>query len=288
MINSWFGPAPHGWSDTVWQALQEDLGTGDASSCVFDTKNEVSWYIEAEASGILCGVAIAAFILGEESADPDFVGRSEIEQLVADGDLVRPGTKILQGISQTRHLLSRERTALNFLMQLSGTATLTHQMVEQVKELDCRILDTRKTIPGLRSLQKYAVRCGGGQNHRFGLYDGIMLKDNHILAAGSITSAVQLARSSASHMMKIEVECTNLAMVEEAVAAKADIVMLDNFSLDQMVEAVNKYGSLTFLEASGGVTLDTVRQVAETGVDGISVGAITHSAKALSLHLEVV
>jgi nicotinate-nucleotide pyrophosphorylase (carboxylating) len=180
-----------------------------------------------------------------------------------------------------------ERTALNFIMHLSGVATLTSAHVKRVKGTKAKIVDTRKTLPMLRSLQKYAVRCGGGHNHRMGLYDGAMIKDNHIAACGSISEALSAVRSYASHMTKIEVECESLDQIEEAINAGADVVLLDNMDPFMMREAVQKYAGKCLFEASGGVSLDTVSGVAKTGVDLISVGALTHSATAIPFHLEL-
>lgn len=281
MTQGWLAPVPEGWNIKLQQDLIEDIGTGDLSAAVIPSKAQVDFYIEAQASGVLCGAGLAYALLQNED-NPQAVSLH-----AQDGDPVEDGTVILKGILPAQTLLSRERLALNYLMHLSGVATLTAQFVEAVKGTRCAILDTRKTIPGLRALQKYAVRCGGGRNHRMGLYDGIMLKDNHIRAFGSIAAAVDQARKVATHMTKVEVECENLQMVKEAVTARADIVMLDNMSLEEMSEAVRLYQGQTVLEASGGVNLDTVRQIAETGVDTVSIGALTHSAPALSLHLEL-
>jgi nicotinate-nucleotide pyrophosphorylase (carboxylating) len=172
-------------------------------------------------------------------------------------------------------------------MTLSGTATLTSRYVTATSGYPCRITETRKTIPGLRRLQKYAVRAGGGFNHRMGLYDAAMIKDNHIKAVGSIASAVETLRSQSSHMMRIEVECESRPQVEEAVAAGADIVLLDNMEFELMAEIVAEFGDRVMLEASGGVNLDTVGKIAQTGVHVISVGALTHSVTGLSMHLEI-
>jgi len=184
------------------------------------------------------------------------------------------------------NLLIGERTALNFLQQLSGVATLTRRYVDAVVGTKARIIDTRKTTPGLRVLEKYAVRMGGGHNHRFGLDDGILIKDNHITAAGGVGAAVAAARRTAPHTLTIEVECGTLAQVDEALAAAADVIMLDNMSVEQMAAAVRKIGLRAIVEASGGVTLATVRAIAETGVDHISVGALTHSAPVLDIGLD--
>lgn len=284
MNNGFKQPAPEGWVEILWNAMAEDLGSGDPTTALFDPDQPVNWYIETQAEGVLCGLGVAAYLLQPEADEPE---SCQTDLHACDGDYVKPGTTILSGRLTAAKLLTKERTALNFLMQLSGVATLTHQFVQKVTEFDVKIVDTRKTTPGLRYLQKYAVRCGGGTNHRMGLYDGIMLKDNHIRAAGSITDAVRNAKSVAGHMTLIEVECESTEMVDEAVSAGANIVMLDNMDPFQMHDIVKKYKGKVVLEASGGITLDTVRGVAQTGVDAISVGALTHSAKSLAIHLEV-
>jgi nicotinate-nucleotide pyrophosphorylase (carboxylating) len=185
-------------------------------------------------------------------------------------------------------LLAGERTCLNFLQQLSGVATLTRKYVEAVADFPCRIVDTRKTIPGARALQKYAVRMGGGQNHRFGLFDGVLIKDNHIQALGDLKTAVQAARRKAPFTLKVEVECANLDQVARAIEAGADIVMLDNMQVSEMRAAVRLVGGRALVEASGGVHLENVREVAATGVDFISVGALTHSAPAADINMKLV
>lgn len=201
--------------------------------------------------------------------------------------MVRRGDRILSGRHLARRLLTAERTALNFLMHLSGVATLTRAYVEKIQGLGGHVIDTRKTLPGLRALQKYAVRCGGGRNHRMGLFDGAMIKDNHIAAAGGIREAVAGVRAYASHMTKIEIECETIEQVKEAVEAGADVVLLDNMDPFTMQEAVRNFRGRVLFEASGGITLDTVAGVAKTGVDLISVGSITHSAPALPMHMEI-
>jgi nicotinate-nucleotide pyrophosphorylase (carboxylating) len=244
----------------------------------------VSYYIEAQADGILCGAGIAEHLLAPMTT---FDQLELLSVNFNDGDAIRRGDRIIEGTLNARRLLSAERLALNFLMILSGVATLTSQFVQRVEGTRAKIVDTRKTIPNLRSLQKYAVRCGGGSNHRMGLFDAAMVKDNHILAVGSITEAVQRIRSYASHMTKIEVECTSLDQVDEAVRARADVILLDNMDPFMMREAVKRHEGRVLFEASGGISLETVRGVAQTGVDIISVGALTHSAVSLPFHLEV-
>lgn len=264
--------------------MEEDVGHGDITSGCLDPDLMVHWTIEAQAEGILCGVGIAEHLLAPFGPDPEPV---TIQTLMVDGEHVRRGDIVLEGSHLARRVLMSERTALNFLMHLSGVATLTNQFVERVKGTKARIIDTRKTLPGLRALQKYAVRCGGGHNHRMGLYDGAMIKDNHIAAMGSIRKAVEAVRGYASHMSKIEVECESLEQVKEAVDARADVILLDNMDPFMMREAVQKYGGTTLFEASGGISLDTVGGVAKTGVDLISIGALTLSAPALSFHMEI-
>jgi len=266
-----------GWEDLVSGALSEDIGHGDLTAGLFSDDHTAGWFIESEAEGVLCGIEIARSILGGTIADE-----------LHDGVLVGPRKTILSDRnSPTSTLLTRERTALNFLMHLSGVATLTREYVQRVAGTGAQIVDTRKTTPGLRSLQKYAVRCGGGTNHRRGLDDGAMVKDNHIAACGGIRSAVATVRALIPHTVRVEVECENLEMVEEAIQSGADIVMLDNMSVREMHEAVAYISGRALVEASGGVTLASVYAIAETGVDLISVGALTHSAPAMPYHLVV-
>lgn len=278
MNTGWLPPIPAGIKHRIESDLLEDIGTGDLSAASLPSYKVAAFYIEAQAPGRLCGAGLAHQVF---DSSPD------VQVLLNDGDPVAPGTKILDGRLPIQFLLSRERLALNYLMQLSGIATLTHQYCEAVLGTGCQIIDTRKTTPGFRALQKYAVRCGGGQNHRMGLYDGIMIKDNHIRAAGSVKSAIEAAKKYATHMTKIEVECENIMMVADAVEAGADIVMLDNMTPSDMAKVVENYKDKVVLEASGGINLQTVREVAQTGVHAISVGALTHSAPSLNLHLEL-
>ncbi len=206
---------------------------------------------------------------------------------VADGSMVQAGDPIAEVTGPTAAILTAERTALNFLQRLSGIATRTAGLVSLVGETDALIVDTRKTTPGLRMLEKYAVRMGGGQNHRFGLYDAVLIKDNHIRAAGGIKEAILAARAGASPMVKIEVEADTLAQVEQALEVSADIILLDNMSTANLKKAVEMCRGRAITEASGSVTEETVLKIAQTGVDVISVGALTHSVKALDLSLEI-
>lgn len=283
-MGPWLQPEPHDWWGVVEDALQEDVGSGDVTSQILPVDLTLSWYIEAQADAVLCGAGIAAWMLNPSADDPD---RCFLEWSAQDGDRVSRGQPILRGRLPARRLLMHERVALNFLMMLSGVATLTNQFVQRVEGTSARIVDTRKTVPNLRALQKYAVRCGGGANHRMGLYDGVMLKDNHIAAAGSIRKAVEAAKKTVSHTLRIEVECERLEQVEEAIAAGADVILLDNMDPFMMRDAVRKFEGKAVFEASGGIDLDTVRGVAMTGVDLISVGALTHSAVSVPFHLEI-
>ena len=283
-MSGWLQPEPANWWQIVEDAYHEDIGSGDVTGGCIDPDKMVEWYIEVQAEGILCGVGIAEHLLSPLPGDPeDF----DLEVHALDGDSVRRGDHVMKGRMPARRALAVERTVLNFMMHLSGVASLTAKFVQQVEGTNARIVDTRKTLPGLRSLQKYAVRCGGGHNHRMGLFDGAMIKDNHIMAVGSIRKAVERVRSYASHMTKIEVECENLKQVAEAIEAGAEVVLLDNMDPFTMREAVQKFKGKALLEASGGISLDTVKGVAQTGVDLISVGALTHSAISLPIHMEI-
>lgn len=283
LVSVWLQPEPTNWWPIVEDALAEDIGSGDITGGCLEPDRLFSWRIEAQAEGYLCGVGISDFLFGPSGGDPE---DTWVEVHRVDGDFVKRGDLVIEGRALGRRVLAAERTALNFLMHLSGVATLTNQFVKRVEGTGARIVDTRKTLPMLRGLQKYAVRCGGGHNHRMGLFDGVMIKDNHIAAVGGIRQAVERVRSYASHMTKIEVECETIEQVEEAVAAGADIVLLDNMDPFQMRNAVSRFKGKCLLEASGGVSLETVRAIATTGVDLISVGALTHSAPGLAFHLE--
>jgi len=283
-VSIWLQPEPQNWWLIVDDAVMEDVGSGDVTGGALPEDMVVRWHIEAQSDGVLSGVAIAEYLLAPYNNDPE---AAFIEVHRADGEYVTRGEKIIGGLTLARRAMMAERTALNFLMHMSGIATLTDQFVRRVEGTNAKIVDTRKTLPLLRSLQKYAVRCGGGHNHRMGLYDGAMLKDNHIAAAGSIPKAIETLRGYLSHMTKIEVECESLEQVDEAVEAGADVVLLDNMDPFMMREAVKKHKGKCLFEASGGINLDTVRGVAQTGVDIISVGALTHSAPAMSFHMEL-
>jgi nicotinate-nucleotide pyrophosphorylase (carboxylating) len=268
------------------EALQEDLGAGDITSALTvpeGTQASGIFYVKGEhgTQGVLAGLALAAHTF--HLVDPTIVFAATAN----DGDVALPKTTVATVSGPARSILTGERVALNILQQLSGVATLTHRFVEAVAGTKARIVDTRKTTPGLRNLEKYAVRCGGGFNHRIGLYDAILIKDNHLVAGGGVRVCVERARQFAPHTMKIEVECKTLAEVSEALAVRADIILLDNMSLEMLRESVSIIKGQAVAEASGGVNLQTVRAIAETGVDIISVGALTHSAPALDISLDL-
>ena len=266
----------------VRAALAEDLGrAGDVTSqaCI-PAGNRFAGVFAARRPGVVAGLACARLAIAE--LDPF----AELNLMVDDGQSVTAGQRLLAVEADARALLAAERTALNLLGRLCGIATLTLAYVEAVAGTGARIADTRKTTPGLRALEKYAVRCGGGVNHRFGLDDAILIKDNHVAACGSVGEAVRRAKAFAGHLMKVEVEVDGLGQLDQALAEAPDVIMLDNFSLEDLREAVLKTAGRVLLEASGGITLETVRAVAETGVDVISVGALTHSASVLDIGLD--
>ncbi|MCW5941352.1 MAG: carboxylating nicotinate-nucleotide diphosphorylase [Fimbriimonadaceae bacterium] len=279
-MNGWFDPPPHGWQALVDRALEEDLGTGDLAAICLDPAARVSWCIEAQGDGVLCGAGVVAYLLDR----PDEFAACSLA--LEDGEPVGPGTRVAEGVGPARLVTAHERVALNFLMTLSGTATLTRAFVDRLSGTRARLVDTRKTLPGLRSLQKYAVRCGGGHNHRMGLYDAAMVKDNHLRACGGPLEAVARIRRVCSHLAGIEVECESAEQVEAAIRAGADTVMLDNMAPDAMAEIVARHRGKARFEASGGIRLDTVRAVAESGVDLVSVSAVTMAAPPVPFHLE--
>lgn len=266
----------------VRAALAEDLGrAGDitALACI-DAEATLTATFGARKAGTIAGLDCAR--LAVLAMDP----AAKFKARVADGDAVAAGAVLAKVTGNARALLSAERTALNLLGRLSGVATLTVQYVAAIEGTRARITDTRKTTPGLRALEKYAVRCGGALNHRFGLDDAILIKDNHVAACGGVGEAIRRARAFAGHLVKVECEVDSLKQLAEALDAGPDVVMLDNFSLKNLRVAVGMAAGRVVLEASGGVTLDTVRDIAETGVDVISVGALTHSASVLDIGLD--
>ena len=265
----------------VSRIISEDIGRGDVTTNF--VTNEVRngrAFIKAKSDLVLCGIDLAAYVF--KFIDEDL----EVELLAEDGEKLCAGEKIMNISGNATSILKAERTALNLLQRLSGIASLTAEYVKEIdKYSETKIADTRKTTPGLRTLEKYAVRTGGGSNHRFGLDDGVMIKDNHIVLAGSITQAVENVRSNIHHLLKIEVETTNLDEVKEALAARADVIMLDNMDPDMMAEAISIIGDSAKIEISGGVTLEKINELSKLGADFISVGALTHSAVAKDINL---
>lgn len=273
-------PAAHA---TIYDALAEDLGeAGDVTSAATVSAGAVAEAtVVARDAGTIAGLDVAAQVFA--IVDDELKWSPEHR----DGEAVAAGTVVATASGRTRSLLTAERTALNFLGHLSGIATETRRYVDAVAGTGARIVDTRKTTPGLRSLEKMAVRSGGAGNHRFGLYDAVLIKDNHIAAAGSAGDAVRAARAATGHTMTIEVEVETLDQLRDALAAGPDVVMLDNMDLATMRRAVSLVDGSAVVEASGGIGIDQVRSVALTGVDVISIGRITHSAPALDVALEL-
>lgn len=275
----------------IARALREDVGPGDITSqAVVDPDLKGTAVIRAKEKGILAGIKIAEKVFKKVDLNLRFT------PFFKDGDRIKPQAKIASIKGNIRSILKAERTALNFLQQLSGVATNTSRSVNKVKGTSVKILDTRKTVPNLRALQKYAVRLGGGKNHRMGLYDMILIKENHIKAAGGVPEAIKRAKFFSSKRvknkkLKIEVEAKTLKETEEAARMGVDMIMLDNMSLSQIKKAIKIIRSLDEkikIEVSGKIELNKIKQIAQTGVDFISVGALTHSAKALDFSLEVV
>jgi nicotinate-nucleotide pyrophosphorylase (carboxylating) len=269
-------------------ALEEDVGRGDLTSqAVIPERLPGQGVFVARTAGIIAGLPAAAMVFA--ILDP----RTQFAALLPDGSAVEAGTRLATVKGAMRSILTGERTALNFLQHLGGIATQTRHYVDAIAGLKCKVLDTRKTLPGWRLLEKYAVRCGGGHNHRIGLFDGILIKDNHLWALGQdrkeIRQAVEAARATHGSDVPLEIEVDNLTELEEALRCHPDIVLLDNMPPDQMREGVRlreESAPAVQLEASGGVTLATVRAIAETGVDRVSVGALTHSSPALDIALD--
>ena len=272
-------PVPKDLPQQIDRALEEDIGSGDLTAALIPADAAGRAATITRESAIICGIPYVDATFAR--IDP----KVRIEWKVGEGAAVAPDQLLFKISGPARALLTGERTALNFLQLLSGTATAAHAYAERLKGTACRLLDTRKTIPGLRSAQKYAVRVGGGHNHRIGLFDGILIKENHIMAAGSIASAVAAAKSTGTNV-PVEVEVENAGELRQAIAAGADIALLDDFPLEALAEAVaiNRGAERPLkLEASGGVTLDTIRKIAETGVDYVSVGSITKHVRAVDL-----
>ena len=272
-----------GVDDLIKRALAEDIGLGDvttAATVTADARGRARITAKEEEM-VFCGGPLIAPILERCGA------QARIDKLAAEGAILHRGAVAVEIEGLLAGLLIGERTALNFLQHMSGIATKTAQYVRTVAGTRARIVDTRKTHPGLRAIEKYAVRVGGGYNHRFGLDSGVLIKDNHIAAAGSVAVAIKLARQGAPHTLRIEIECENLAQVEEAIAAGADVVLLDNMTLEDIRRASQIAAGRVQLEVSGNVTLATVANIARTGVDLISVGELTHSVRAADLSMRI-
>lgn len=262
--------------------LEEDVGSGDITTenIIPQTAKTVG-LIQAKQHGIVAGIDVARLVFTTLSPEISFTA------MVKDGDEVEEHTILAKIEGDARVILTGERLALNLMQHMSGIATLTASFVKLAEGTKAHVVDTRKTLPGLRMLEKYAIRVGGGRNHRMGLYDAVMIKDNHIKVAGSIKRAIEMTRSEISHTIKIEVETETLEQVKEAVAARADIIMLDNMSIDMMQEAVQYIDGRAIVEASGGVTKERLAAIAKTGVDVISIGALTNSAPILDISLDI-
>lgn len=267
--------------EIITRALKEDIGTGDITtiSTVPDDKM-IKGKLIAKESGVICGINI----LREVFLKVD--NKLNILMHVNDGSNVKSGDLLAEISGSASSILTGERVALNLIQRLSGISTKTSQLVDILKDTKTNITDTRKTTPGLRVLEKYAVKVGGGVNHRYNLSDGVLIKDNHIAAAGGITNAVNAARKNAPHMLKIEVEVETLEQVDEALTAHADVIMLDNMSLETMKQAVDKINGKALVEASGNMGDKDLKAIAATGVDLISIGALTHTVKAMDISLK--
>lgn len=266
----------------IQSALKEDIGSGDiTTSAVLSGREVGNALVVAKEDMVVAGIGVfkEAFLFSEEKVD--FIDS------VKDGDNVKGGDLLTQMSGNLGNILTAERVALNFLQRMCGIATLTRRYVDEIRGTGAKILDTRKTTPGLRVLEKYAVMIGGGFNHRFGLYDGILIKDNHIYAAGGIIAAIEMVNKAVPHTLKIEIEVKNLGEVEEALSAGVDVIMLDNMEVGEMKKAVSLIKGRALVEASGNVSLKNVKKIAETGVDFISVGALTHSAPSSDISLKL-
>lgn len=275
---------PIQYNSFLLNALTEDLGdAGDVTSAALVPADlEAKAILLARSEGRICGLDIALSVFN--LLDPEI----KTQCYISDGDLVTENQKLALVQGNARSILSAERTALNVLARLSGIATITTQAVAKIKDCKAQVVCTRKTTPTLRALEKYAVRIGGGKNHRFGLYDGVLIKDNHLMVAGSIDLAVKRARQNVGHMVKIEVEVDTLEQLEQALAAGVDLVLLDNMSTTDLKQAVHRCQGAVVTEASGEINLSNIGEVGRTGVDLISLGWLTHSAPALDVSLDVI
>jgi nicotinate-nucleotide pyrophosphorylase (carboxylating) len=271
-----------GLDNLIKRALEEDVGYGDITTMsLVPPEQKARGIFSAKSPGIVAGIHISQSVF--EFLDPEV----KFEVCKNDGDTIQPGDIIAVVYGRARTLLTGERLALNFLQRLSGIASKTRQMADIIKYSQAQLLDTRKTTPGLRVLEKYAVGIGGARNHRFGLFDGVLIKDNHIKTVGSIEKAVAIARQKVPHTIKIEVEVETMEQLQEALKAKADIIMLDNMDIYEMIEAVKIVNGRALLEASGGINEGNLAEVARTGVDFISMGALTHSATSLDISFDI-
>ncbi|MFI5351626.1 MAG: carboxylating nicotinate-nucleotide diphosphorylase [Candidatus Binatales bacterium] len=269
--------------DLIARALAEDLGHGDITTAatVMPEQRGRAVITAKESRAVFCGGILIERVFSLSGAEP------RVESLAAEGEKLTRGAKVAEIEGRLCGLLIGERTALNFIQLMSGIATATQEYVRAIKGTRAKIVDTRKTHPGLRAIEKYAVRVGGGFNHRFGLDSGVLIKENHIAAAGSVWTALERARAAAPHTLKIEIECENLAQVKEAFEAGADVILLDNMPIGRIRNARKLVGERVMLEVSGSVTLKNVRAIAETGVDLISIGALTRSARAIDLSMRI-
>jgi nicotinate-nucleotide pyrophosphorylase (carboxylating) len=278
----WYTPAVQRILDL---ALEEDVGRGDATTAaVIDDSQEAEAEIIARERAVICGLGVV------EAVFTRFDWRTRVRMKVADGDPVQPGAVVASVRGPAAALLAGERTALNFLQHLSGISTVTQAFVAAAEGAKLRVTDTRKTTPGLRALEKYAVRVGGGASHRSDLASGILIKDNHIALVGSVREAVRRARNNAPHTLRVVVEVDTLAQLDEAIEAGAEGILLDNFQTRDLVDAVKRVRERrpqTVVEASGGVTLDRIHEISKTGVDVISVGSLTHSARAINFSCDI-
>jgi nicotinate-nucleotide pyrophosphorylase (carboxylating) len=272
-----------GLNDLIKRALEEDIGYGDITTrSLIPAEQKARGLFVAKTPGVVAGIKVSQAVFAYIDSATEF------EVLKDDGDTIEPGDVIAVVKGKARTLLTGERTALNFLQRLSGIASKTRKMTDLIKYSPAQLLDTRKTTPGLRVLEKYAVSVGGGRNHRFGLFDGVMIKDNHIQAVGSIAQAVATARQKVPHTVKIEVEVETMEQLQEALEARADIIMLDNMDIYEMIEAVQIVAGRALLEASGGINEGNAAEVARTGVDFISMGALTHAVSSLDISFDIV
>ena len=279
--------------EIIEQGLDEDLGRdshkkGDITSNYTTPINQkIKFQISNREPIVLCGTDIALLVFEAAQKKLQIKTSTKLKINFKDGDFLPKNSVIIEGNGNARVAFAAERLALNLMQHLSGIATETKRYVDQLHSNKTKILDTRKTIPSLRMLQKYAVKTGGGHNHRMALYDGILIKDNHIAAAGGVALAIEMVREQLKKKIKIEIECDNLAQVREALASQADVIMLDNMSLEQIKKAVGLVGKKAKIEVSGGVSLGMIKEISKTGVDYISIGALTHSVRAVDIGLDI-